>query len=76
MSLSKIEKFLFFESGNDVKATRRLPQASSLFTKTVALSISTVKELFHIKNRKPLKTKAFGVVGWRPREDLNLRPHA
>ena len=50
MSLSKIEKFSFFESGNYVKATRRLPQASSLFTKTVALSIRTVKELFHIRN--------------------------
>ena len=49
MSLSKIEKFSFFESGNYVKTTRRLPQASSLFTKTVALSISTVKELFHIR---------------------------
>ena len=40
----------------------------------------TVKELFRAfsykKSRKPLKTKAFGVVGWRPREDLNLRPHA
>ena len=40
----------------------------------------TVKELFrsflYKKSRKPLKTKAFGVVSWRPREDLNLRPHA
>ncbi len=57
MSLSKIEKFSFFESGNYVKATRRLPHS-------------------YKKSRKPLKTKAFGVVGWRPREDLNLRPHA
>ena len=30
MSLSKTQIFLFFESGNYVKATRRLPQASSL----------------------------------------------
>ena len=30
MSLSKTQFFLFFESGNYVKATRRLPQASSL----------------------------------------------
>ena len=37
-----------------------------------------MKELFRAfsykKSRKPLKTKAFGVVGWRPRENLNLRP--
>ena len=30
MSLSKTQNFLFFESRNYVKATRRLPQASSL----------------------------------------------
>ena len=30
MSISKTQIFLFFESGNYVKATRRLPQASSL----------------------------------------------
>ena len=30
MSLSKTQIFLFFESGNYVKATRRLPQASNI----------------------------------------------
>lgn len=30
MSLSKTQIFLFFESGNYVKATRRLPQASTI----------------------------------------------
>lgn len=28
------------------------------------------------KSRKPLKTKAFGVVSWRRKRDLNPRPHA
>ena len=40
----------------------------------------TVKELFrsflYKKSRKPLKTKAFGVVSWRRKRDLNPRPHA
>ena len=39
-------------------------------------SKSAASENCYEKSRKPLKTKAFGIVSWRPKEDLNLRPHA
>ena len=39
-------------------------------------SKSAASENCYEKSRKPLKTKAFGIVSWRRKRDLNPRPHA
>ena len=50
------------------------PEKSQKIVKQVKVTEYKVER--YEKSRKPLKTKAFGVVSWRRKRDLNPRPHA
>ena len=63
VSINKYATFSFKDTRYDENTTKPITLMSRILS-------HTVKELFRAfsykKSRKPLKTKAFGVVHWRP----------